>query len=181
MHPGQHEVDDRAVERRIKMKALERNTRPVPALLYDVRESDGPEGGLLLGLHAEGKRIATARARAEPWSGDERLGWKAADVRALLEEALVGYLMSQYAKVDLAPPVRSPADGRRFVSRYVYRDADDISVGLVWYDASSSATGPDDLPTIVRSKMRFEVHRKLTEKRPSALGVLLRILDEMSS
>ena len=39
----------------------------------------------------------------------------------------------------------------------------------------------DDLPTIVRNKMRFEVHRKLTEKRPSALRVLLQILDEMSS
>jgi hypothetical protein len=29
--------------------------------------------------------------------------------------------------------------------------------------------------------MRFEVHRKLTEKRPSALRVLLEILDDIST
>lgn len=163
------------------MKTLERNARPVPALLYEVRESAGPEGGLLLGLHAEGQRIAIAEARADLCADNEPLGWKAADARAQLEEALVDYLESQHAKVDLAPPVRSTADGGRFVSRYLYRDAHDISVGLVWYDVSSSATGPDHLPTIVRNKMRFEVHRKLTEKRPSALRVLLQILDDISA
>ena len=93
-------------------------------------------------------------------------------VRTVLEESLVDQLKHQLAKVDVASPEPVAVGGLRFVSRYVYRDFDDISTGVVWYDVPSSTTGPEDLPAVVRNKMRFEVHRKLTEKSPNAHGLV---------
>lgn len=153
---------------------------PVRARLYEVRESTAPGGGVLLGLHAEGQCIATAHARSDLYTRSDRSEGEATDSRELLEKALVDHLRREHAKVELSPPTRSPADGERFVSRYVYRDADGISAGLVWYDVPSSTTGPNELPTLVRNKMRWEVHRQHTEKRPTVFRTLLRILDEMS-
>jgi hypothetical protein len=65
-----------------------------------------------------------------------------------------------------------PVTRLKFVSRYTYRDFDDISVGVVWYDVRTSTTGPDDLPAVVRNKMRFEVHSKLTDQSPNARGMV---------
>ena len=145
----------------------------VSDLPYEIRDVADPDGGLILELHAEGQRIATARARADVLADmGTMLGLKPEGVHALLEKALVDQLKHQLAKVDVAPPEPATPDGLRFVSRYVYRDFDDISTGVVWYDVSSSTTGPENLPPVVRNKMRFEVHRKLTEKSPNALGLV---------
>jgi hypothetical protein len=56
-----------------------------------------------------------------------------------------------------------------------------VEAGIAWYDIPSRSVGPDHLPTLVRSRMRDAVHRKLTETRPSTLRVLLGVLDELSS
>jgi len=56
-----------------------------------------------------------------------------------------------------------------------------VEAGIAWYDVSSRTVGPDHLPVLVRSRMRDAAHRKLTEIRPSALRVLLGVLEQLSS
>jgi hypothetical protein len=140
---------------------------------YEIRDVPDPHGALVLELHAEGRRLAGARAGAEVLADMERqLGTTRDEVRASLESALVDHLKHQLAKVELTPPIADPPGALRFVSRYIYRDFDDISAGLVWYDVRSSTTGPDDLPAVVRNKMRFEVHSALTGQSPNARGMV---------
>jgi hypothetical protein len=103
---------------------------------------------------------------------EQHLGMGREGVRTILESALVEHLKHQLAKVEVTPPQADPPGSLRFVSRYTYRDFDDISVGVVWYDVRTSTTGPDDLPAVVRNKMRFEVHSKLTDQSPNARGMV---------
>jgi hypothetical protein len=136
-------------------------------LQYEIRDIAAPQGELILELHAEGRRVARARA------GTDVLGTMERDeVRAILESALIDHLKHQLAKVEVTPPQADPPGSLKFVSRYTYRDFDDISVGVVWYDVRTSATGPDDLPAVVRNQMRFEVHSKLTDQSPNARGMV---------
>ncbi|WP_441292333.1 hypothetical protein ACSRUE_19785 [Sorangium sp. KYC3313] len=146
---------------------------PHQDLQYEIREIPDPQGGLSLELHAEGRRVASARARAEVLGDMQRqLGVARDDVRAVLETALVSQLKHQLAKVELTPPRPDPPGGLRFVSQFTYRDFDDIAVGVVWYDVPTSTTGPEDLPSVVRNKMRFEVHSILTDQSPNAKGIV---------
>jgi hypothetical protein len=140
---------------------------------YDIRDIPDPEGGLVLGLYVEGQQVGTARASRDVLDQMKaQLGSDAADVRAILSDALVRHLKQQLEKVELARPTANPAGGLRFVSRYVYRDFDAIYTGVVWYDVPSSTTGPEGLPAVVRNKMRFEVHRLLTEASPNTRGIV---------
>ncbi len=146
---------------------------PQQDVQYEIRDIADPQGGLILELHAEGQRVACARARADVLEDMERhLDLKRDAVRGLLEAALVDHLKHHLAKVEVTPPQAEPPGSLRFISRYTYRDFDDVSVGVVWYDVSTSTTGPDDLPAVVRNKMRFEVHSKLTDQSPNARGML---------
>jgi hypothetical protein len=152
---------------------------------FEIREVAEPDGGLCLELHAEGERIATARARAAPLTDMEgMLGLGRADVRVVLESALVDRFEHELAKVDVASPKlatpRGGSDGR-FVSRYVHQDVEGIAAGVVWYDGSTNTTGPGGVPAIVRSKMRSQVQHELAEKPPSALRFVIDVLDGMSS
>lgn len=142
-------------------------------LPYEIRDLTDPEGGLYLELYTEGRRVAAARTRAEALAEmTALLGISRDEVRDVLERALVDELKHQLAKVEIDAPQAVPPGGLRFVSRYVYRDFDAIWSGVVWYDVPSSMTGPGDLPAVVRNKMRFEVHRKLTEHSPNAHGIV---------
>jgi len=146
---------------------------PHQDLSYEIREIADPEGGLNLELHAEGERVAAARARADVLTDMERqVGVSREDVRGILESALVDQLKHKLAKVEVTPPRADSPGGLRFVSQYTYRNVDDISVGIVWYDVPTSMTGPEDLPAVVRNKMRFEVHSKLTDQSPNARGIV---------
>jgi len=83
--------------------------------------------------------------------------------------------------VDLAPPASAVSKGDahgsgRFFGRYAYRDAEDITAGVVWCDSSSSVTGPDYVPAVVRSKMRVAVRARLAELRRGPLGLLVDVL-----
>jgi hypothetical protein len=154
---------------------------------FEIREVAEPDGGLCLELHAEGERIATARARGAALADLEgMLGLRRADVRVALESALVDRFEHELTKVDIASPKLatshgSDGDDGRFVSRYQHQDFEGIAVGVVWYDSSTSTTGSDGVPAIVRSKMRSEVQRKLAEKRPGALRFLVEVLHGVSS
>lgn len=146
---------------------------PQQDLQYEIREIADPQGGLILELHAEGQRVAGARTAGDVLGNmEQHLGMGREGVRTILESALVEHLKHQLAKVEVTPPQADPPGSLRFVSRYTYRDFDDISVGVVWYDVRTSTTGPDDLPAVVRNKMRFEVHSKLTDQSPNARGMV---------
>ena len=152
----------------------------------EVRELVEPAGGIDVELHAEGQRVSSARTRADALAGmQEAFGLKRADVRELLENALIEQFERKYQCVDLTPPALAPPNGNtssggRFFSRYVYRGSEDITAGMVWRDSSSSDTGPDHVPVIVRSKMRLAVNAKLIESRRGPLGFLVDILHGMA-
>jgi hypothetical protein len=155
---------------------------------FEIREVAEPDGGLCMQLHAEGEHIVTARARGAALAEMAGMpGWKRADVRIALQATLVERFEAELANVDVASPrlatCGAGADGgdRRFASRYVHRDFDDTTVGVVWYDCSTDTTGPVGVPAIVRSRMRSEVRQKLAEKRPSALRFVIEVLHGMSS
>jgi hypothetical protein len=139
-----------------------------PLLRYELRESDDREGGTHVEMYAEGTRISIAHARAEVGP----------NARELLGEALVDDLERAFARIDLAQCSESSG---RWKARYVSRTADDISVGLVWFDPTSDATGPDSVPAIVRAKMRYEAERKLAGKRPGVLRLFVDMLVAMSA
>jgi len=109
------------------------------------------------------------------------------EVSFALESALVDRFEHELSKVDVASPKLatshdgSDSDDGRFVSRYLHQDFEGIAVGVVWYDCSTSTTGSDGVPAIVRSKMRCEVQHQLAEKPPSALRFVIDVLHGMSS
>jgi hypothetical protein len=137
-------------------------------LHYVIRDIAEPSGGIRLELWVEQQRVATASVPSDRLSDmGTVLGMDRDAVRAQLERALLAQLRHQLAKVEVDSPRADPPGGLRFVSRYIYRDFDDITAGVVWYDVPSSTTGPDDLPAVIRNKMRFEVHRQLTTRSPN--------------
>lgn len=81
----------------------------------------------------------------------------------------------------LASTAGGEGDGDSLVSRYVTDGGAGVEAGIAWYEISSRSVGPDHVPALVRSRMRDDAHRKLTETRPSTLQVLLGVLDRMSS
>jgi hypothetical protein len=142
-------------------------------LHYEIRDIDDPDGGLILELHAEGQRIATARARTDVLADmGTLLGMSRSEVRDELEAALVRLMSHTLAKVEVSPPQEAHPGGLRFVSRYVYRDFDEVSAGVVWYDVPTGTTGPDELPAVIRNKMRLEVHSQLTARSPIARSLV---------
>jgi hypothetical protein len=145
----------------------------VDSLGYEIREAADPYGGMLLELVVEG--VAVARARASETALGELnaiLGLTREDVAQHLRRALHGTLRSQGQSVEVADVVEDSHQPLRFFGRFTYRTRGDVSTGLVWYDVSTSNTGPEDLPAIVRNKMRFEVHRQLTEDGSAARALV---------
>lgn len=133
------------------------------SLPYEIRERADVEGGLWLELVVEGEVTGTARASADALESMRlQLGLDRHGVAGELSTALEKLLRNQLEKVTLSEPVEDPTRPLRFRASYAYRDHRNVEAGLVWYDVSSSETGPEELSAIVRNKMRLEVHRKLT-------------------
>ena len=142
-------------------------------LPYEIREIADPEGGVSLELLVEGRGIARAGASADVLETmKSRLGIDHRGVVDDLRSALEDLLKNQLAKVSVSDPIEDPDMPLRFHARYTYRDHDDISTGVVWYDVNTSSTGPVELPAIVRNKMRLEVHRKLTSEGGAARALV---------
>lgn len=126
-----------------------------------------------LELCVEGKPIASAGAGQDMLDAMEhQLGMNRQDVAAALHHALEDLLKNQLDKVSVSEPIEDSSTPLRFRARYTYRDRDHVDTGLVWYDVNTSDTGPDELPTIVRNKMRLEVHRKLTGNGSAARALV---------
>ncbi len=135
-----------------------------PSVGYEIREAAAPDGGVVLELVVEGAVFARASASSADLDalkdvrGDQR-----DDVIATLRQALIDALKTQGQFVTISDPLEDPEQELRFSSRYIYRLRDNISTGVVWYNVTESTTGPESLPAVVRNKMRYAVHRKLTE------------------
>src|SRR5512144_2473882 len=64
--------------------------------------------------------------------------------------------------VEISDVKEYPDCPLRLTGRFTHKLRGGISTGIVWYDVSSSTTGPDDVSPVVRNEMRFAVLRKLT-------------------
>jgi hypothetical protein len=134
------------------------------ASIVDV--SDG-SGGICLELRAEGETVATARAEPDTLDAmHEALGVTEEEIRTLLRERLAEYLRDGLERVTVSNLAFFEDEDQRlkFLADYTYRHFDTVRTGLVWYDVTSGETGPDDLPTVVRNKMRAYVHDELSER-----------------
>ena len=150
-------------------------------LQYDFRQPADPEGGLVVELHAEGQRIAVASVSTRSLTDMKTLlGLEQDRVRTMLQDGLVEQLLREHQQVDLTSPEPIASSRDRFVSRYLVRAAGRLAVGVVWYDASSSTTGPTDAPVVVRSKMRLQVRRLLAVQGLTPLARFVAVLHAMS-
>jgi hypothetical protein len=143
------------------------------ALQYEINPVDADGGGLRFELRVEGQSIAVASAAAEVLDAMvATLGMSPAEVAASLRGALIDHLSHRLAQVTVEAPRADPPGSLRFVSRFTLREGDSISTGVVWYDVESSETGPDAVPALVRNRMRYEVHRALTDEGSHARALV---------
>lgn len=129
----------------------------------EFRESDSPDGGVVVALVMDGEIVATARAtRAVLDDLRSHIGLERGDVVSELRHALLAALRTQGQFVKITHMRRDDAKPLRFVAAFEASLRDDIQTGVVWYDVAESRTWPDAVPAVVRNKMRTEVHRELT-------------------
>jgi hypothetical protein len=134
------------------------------AIGYEIRDASN-EDGLRFELLIEGMRVATAAASAAMVHDLQTdLGFSRDQVIAQLKTSLKDALRSQQQSVEITDIREREGEELRFVGRFRHRLAGEIASGVVWYDVPASETGPDNLPAVVRNKMRFEVHRMLTSE-----------------
>ncbi len=142
-------------------------------LHFEITDVEAGDAGLRLELRVEGQRIAVASAAAEVLDAMQAsLSLSREDVTVELRGALRDHLSRKLAQVTLDPPQADPPGSLRFISRYLLRDGDTISTGVVWYDVETSETGPEALPAAVRNKLRHEVHRSLTKEGTHARAII---------
>lgn len=133
------------------------------AVAYEIRELASETGGVRLALLVEGAVVATASASGEILHDMQAmLGLTRDAVVTNLRDALLDVLRTQDQLVQIDSIVEEQGRALRFIGRYTHRLRNELQAGIVWYDVNTSMTGPEDVPAVVRNKMRFEVHRRLT-------------------
>ncbi len=142
---------------------------PPGATIEDVSH----DGDLVLTLVVEGQRTATARTSADVLAQMQaQLGVDRAEVEADLRAALERLHGNELEKVTIGRLREDAARGRCFVASFVYRDFRDVLEGVVWYSMADGRTGPEDVPVLVRNKLRYEVHTKLVGENQAASDLL---------
>jgi len=140
---------------------------------FEIREGTTPDGGVRLELSVEGSVVAHATANASVLDDmHSLLGSTRMSVIEHLRDALRDLMRSQWQLVEVDQIIEDPNQRLKFYGRFTHRLRDELSTGLVWYDVRSSMTGPEDVPAVVRNKMRAEVHRKLTEDGSAARALV---------
>lgn len=143
------------------------------AVAYEIRELPSDSDGVRLALLVEGAVIATASAGGEVLHDMQAvLGLQRDAIVADLRAALLDVLRTQGQSVQVDSIVEEPGRPLRFSGRYTHRLRNDLRTGIVWYDVNTSVTGPEEVPAVVRNKMRFEVHRRLTEDGGAARALV---------
>ena len=132
-----------------------------------VDESKGDD--LRLVLRVEGEAAATAGAPSEVVTQMQaQLGMTREDVLAELGSALVSLHRNELDKVTVKRLQEHPVGSRYYMASYIFRDFRNITEGVIWYDLPNGTTGPNDVPALVRNKLRYEVHGLLTAGNASA-------------
>lgn len=124
---------------------------------------------LRLVLQVEGEPLATAGAASDVVvQMQAQLGLSREEILSELRGALESLRRNELEKIIIDRIREEPAGSRRYVASYVFRDFRNITEGIVWYDLPNGTTGPEDVPVLVRNKLRYEVHTKLTAGDPGA-------------
>ncbi|XXY50716.1 hypothetical protein WME91_06185 [Sorangium sp. So ce269] len=126
-----------------------------------------------MAFHVEGKPSATAGASSDVVAQMQaQLGMSTEEIRSELKRALESLYRNELEKVAIDRIREDPPNSRRFVASYVFRDFRDITRGIVWYDLPNGTTGPDEVPALVRNKLRYDVHARLTAGGSGAEALL---------
>lgn len=163
------------LEKKFAFRAMPayRTDMAADTLHYEIQETKDDNHSLRLELVVEGTRVAHATADAAVLdSMNTELGLSREAVIKDLKHALLDALRSQHQIIKVSNIIEAPPQSLRFIGRFTHRLGNEITTGLVWYDVSTSETGPASLPAVVRNKMRFEVHRQLTEDGSNARALV---------
>jgi hypothetical protein len=132
-----------------------------------VDESSGDD--LRMVLRVEGEASATADAPADVVAEmRDQLGLAREDILLELTSALKRLHENELDKIAIERLREKTPGSRHFIASYVFRDFRNVTEGIVWYDLPNGTTGPDDVPALVRNKLRYVVHAKLAEGNASA-------------
>jgi hypothetical protein len=135
---------------------------------YEItNESSGDD--LRFVLRVQGQPVETARARSEVVTQmHAQLGVTREDLVLELQRSLERLHRKELDKVTIERLRERTPGSLYFVASYIFRDFRDVIEGVIWYDLPNGMTGPDDVPALVRNKLRYEVHAKLTAGNESA-------------
>ena len=143
------------------------------SIAYEIRETATPDGGVALELVVEGSIVAHATVSAALFDAMRtELGLTREAVIGDLRKSLLAALKTQGQFVEITDVKEDPRQQLRFSGRFTHRLWDKVSTGVVWYEVDTSATGPEDLPAVVRNKMRLAVHRELTDAGTAARALV---------
>jgi len=136
-------------------------------------QDESRDGDLVLVHLVEGQRVATARASGATLEQmAAQLGAQRADVERELRSALERLHANELERVTISRMREEPAGSGKFVASFVFRDFRDVSEAMVWYSVPDGTTGPDDVPVLVRNKLRYEVHSRLVGENQAAQDFL---------
>lgn len=131
----------------------------------EIRRSTN-EVGVLIELVMSGQTLLSAEV---DWRDLELLeslmGWGAEDVQGMVEASLRLHRSGEAPDVHLSSPRPLGPDHSRFVSFYVEGVTGRLRAGVVWYDTTTTQTGPTEVATPVRREMRLSVNRCLAGSR----------------
>lgn len=134
-------------------------------LSISINEVPTTDGSIRAEATMGGRRIIAAAAGPEVLNQmTQQMGMDRESIVAKLQTALTDFISNHLETVTISPPIESPEGSLYFTSFYTLylRSNDEIQSGIVWYDLPKSMTGPEDLPAIVKNKIRSEVHKSLT-------------------
>lgn len=140
--------------------------------IMPVSDESSPSELLLRLYGANGEQIATARASEDVLKDMEQcLGISREDVKKELERALEMYGEGNLPKVQIARLKEEPAGSGHYIAEFRYKDFGEVTTGSVFYDVPKGTTGPDEVPALVRNKLRYDVHAVLVRGNVAAEAI----------
>lgn len=145
-----------------------------PTIINAYVEDRSPhDGSIYLVLTINGRTVEEVRASADIVEDIRRvLGIKREQLVDDMSKEMISFIQQERGVVALSLPQEDPHHPLRFTARYIYNAQAEEQVGLVWYDVTSSETGPDDVPFHIRNELRTLVHRQMTEPGSKARAIV---------
>jgi hypothetical protein len=148
----------------------------VPISISD-QTHDGDQGVFLVAeVTGADKVFATARADENIVAQmGHQFDLSRKKIRDELEAALWKLHKNELDKVSIDRVHEEVPGSRQYIATFILRDLHELRAGVVWYDLATGDTGPDDVPALVRNKLRYAVHAQLV-KGNDAAEALLKVL-----